>query len=116
MFISFAEALEQVVKIHGYGEASACFLPSAPPFLNNLYAPPSPPALLGSAICAGLVLAIGSLPFTKWDDRGGVPLANEWMFSIMLWLSNFFVNTTIGFVSRRFLRREHKQAPAQAPN
>ena len=74
--MTFAESLEDVSKLQGY-------------------------ATVGAAILGILVVGVGSLQFTRWRE-GHVPLANEWMYTILFWCINLGSTCTFGFTHVRY--------------
>ena len=49
-----------------------------------------------------IVLGIGSLPLTKWDDIGGVPLADEWIYALFFFPFAIEVPCFFGFMYSGF--------------
>ena len=74
--MTFAESLEDVSKLQGY-------------------------ATVGAAILGILVVGVGSLQFTRWRE-GQVPLANEWVYTIVFWCINLGTTCTFGFMHVRY--------------
>ena len=74
--ISFAESLEEVSKLQGY-------------------------ATVGAAILGIFVVGLGSLQFTRWRESD-VPIANEWMYTIVFWCINLGTTCTFGFMHVRY--------------
>ena len=77
IFITFAEALEDASKIHGF-------------------------ALVSTTMCAFVVLGLGSLPYTIWKTPDSVPRADEMIFSLILWCAAFATAFFFGFIYSGF--------------
>ena len=91
-YIGLAEALEEVSKIYGVGHVQA-----VPPQCDSHY-PPLPPlpfpfshsitqyATICCGICAIVVLLVGAMPFTIWDEDENIPRLDRLVYWALYWV------------------------------